>query len=94
MMPRKPAPTRIGLSPSEFSKQVGVGKTLIYEQIKLGNLPARKIGTRTIILADEGEAWLRGLRNVQLPSADFPQPSRGTRHARRSAVVCRPGRQS
>lgn len=46
---------------SEFARLSGVGRSFIYEQIKAGLLPVRKAGRRTLILRQDGEAWLTNL---------------------------------
>lgn len=46
---------------AEFARLSGVGRSFLYEQIKAGLLPVRKAGRRTLILRDEGEAWLANL---------------------------------
>ena len=45
----------------EFCRRFGVGRTKVYEELKLGRLRARKIGRRTIITADDAEGWLQRL---------------------------------
>jgi hypothetical protein len=37
---------------------------MVYAQIKMGQLRARKIGKRTIITHDDAEDWLRNLPRV------------------------------
>ena len=44
-----------------FAKATGVGRDKIYGAIREGRLNARKVGSRTIILREDGEAWLRSL---------------------------------
>ena len=44
-----------------FAKAAGVGRDAIYGAIREGRLTARKVGVRTIILREDGEAWLRSL---------------------------------
>ena len=39
----------------------GVGRTSIYEAIRAGELKARKLGRRTIILDDDLRQWLASL---------------------------------
>lgn len=41
----------------------GLGKTKIYEMLKDGNLKAKKIGTRTIVLKSDLETFLVNLEN-------------------------------
>ena len=45
----------------EFCRRFGVGRTKVYDELKLGRLRARKIGRRTIITADDAEGWLQRL---------------------------------
>lgn len=47
--------------PSEAAKAAGVSRTEIYERMKAGDLPARKLGRRTLILAADLQAYLAGL---------------------------------
>lgn len=55
---------RLGLSPDEFAATSGVGRTKIFAAIKDGSLIARKLGSRTIILTEDGKAFLRALPRV------------------------------
>jgi excisionase family DNA binding protein len=45
----------------EFCRRYGLGRTKVYEEIKLGRLRARKIGRRTIVTQDDAENWLQHL---------------------------------
>jgi excisionase family DNA binding protein len=49
------------LSIGAFSARYGVGKTKIYQLLNSGELPAVKIGTRTMIAVDAAERWRNGL---------------------------------
>lgn len=51
----------LAYSPRDFSRLFGIGKTKLYEEIKEGRLIARKVGSRTIILAEDARSWLRAL---------------------------------
>lgn len=42
----------------DLAKKSKVGRTKIYDEIKHGRLKARKIGRRTLILAEDARAWL------------------------------------
>lgn len=55
---------KISLTIQDVSKTTGIGRTKVFELIRDGKLPARKIGTRTIILSDDLKAFLD-----KLPSA-------------------------
>jgi hypothetical protein len=44
-----------------FCQRFGIGRTSVYQEIKLGRLRARKIGRRTVILEDDAKDWLRRL---------------------------------
>jgi excisionase family DNA binding protein len=49
------------LSVQEAAKAAGVGRTLIFDEIRKGRLTARKAGRRTIITIDALDAWLKSL---------------------------------
>lgn len=55
---------KISLTIQDVNKTTGIGRTKIFELIRDGKLPARKIGTRTIILAEDLKIFLD-----KLPSA-------------------------
>jgi hypothetical protein len=50
----------------QFCLDYGIGKTFTYAEIKAGRLRARKIGSKTLILHEDSEAWARSLREVTL----------------------------
>lgn len=52
---------KIGLTIDEAVDRSGIGRTKIFEAIKLGRLTARKAGRRTIILSDELSDYLKSL---------------------------------
>jgi len=56
---------QLSLSIEEASATTGIGRTKIYELISSGQLVARKVGTRTIILRSDIEAFLAGLQHYQ-----------------------------
>jgi hypothetical protein len=48
----------------DFCRAYGIGKTTFYEEVKSGRLPVRKIGRRTLVLADDAERWAQSLPSV------------------------------
>jgi hypothetical protein len=59
--PNVAAPRPLAYGVDDFAKAAGVGRDAIYDAIRNGKLTARKVGSRTIILEQDGTAWLRGL---------------------------------
>ena len=59
-------PPKFAFSIKEICQASGVGRTKIYEAIGSGQLIAKKVGRRTIILPKHFEAYLESL-----PEADF-----------------------
>jgi excisionase family DNA binding protein len=49
------------LSIAQAAKAASIGRTVLYEEIRKGHLIARKVGRRTIIIADDLDAWLKSL---------------------------------
>jgi excisionase family DNA binding protein len=54
-----PLSERLSVSPEEASALTGIGLTSIRQAAASGALKARKLGTRTIILRKDLEAWLQ-----------------------------------
>jgi excisionase family DNA binding protein len=54
-------PIRRALSVEQAAKAAGVGRTLLFEEIRKGRITARKVGRRTIITTDDLDAWLKSL---------------------------------
>ena len=52
-----------------FASRHGISRSKLYGEIKAGQLTARKIGDRTIILAEDGKAWREKLPKVQAPAS-------------------------
>lgn len=52
---------QFSLSINEVCTATGLGRTKVYEAINSGALKARKLGKRTIILADDLTSYLSGL---------------------------------
>ena len=53
------------ISIEEFCRRYSLGRTKVYEEIKLGRLRARKVGRRTIVTQDDAETWLRHLPRMK-----------------------------
>jgi excisionase family DNA binding protein len=58
----QPAATIGGaMTVSEFCNWARIGRTKLYAEVKDGRITLRKIGSKTIILRSDAEAWLRAL---------------------------------
>lgn len=59
-----------------FASRHGISRSKLYGEIRAGRLTARKIGDRTIILAEDGKAWRESLpklpANLRAPARDEP----------------------
>ena len=53
--------SKLALSISEVVKASGVGRTLVFAEIKAGRLLARKCGRRTVVLIGDLQNWLRAM---------------------------------
>lgn len=49
------------LDTATAARYVGIGKTMLFEEIKAGRIPSRKIGRRTLILRSDLDAWLTAI---------------------------------
>ena len=57
-----PAPkSKVALTVNDFCTTYSVGRTFAYLEIAAGRLRTRKAGRRTLILAQDAEAWLASL---------------------------------
>ncbi len=56
-----PNSTTVASSIIETAREVGVGRSRLYEEIAAGRLKARKVGARTIILHADRDKWLANL---------------------------------
>lgn len=45
----------------QAARYVGIGKTMLFDEIKAGRIPTRKIGRRTLILRSDLDAWLAAI---------------------------------
>lgn len=62
-MAERPFTVERAYSAKELTEAYGIGMTTLYAEIKAGRLVARKIGTRTIFLTEDIEAWVKGAPN-------------------------------
>ena len=62
---RPPRAWQRGMSIRAFCETYDVGRTKAYEEINAGRLRALKAGRRTIVTADDAEAWLSGLPELK-----------------------------
>ena len=61
---------KLSLSIEEAMTATGLGRTKLYKIINSGEIKARKIGRRTIILKDDLEAFLAGLPSYSAENAE------------------------
>jgi hypothetical protein len=54
-------PSRLAYSISEVVQTSGLGRTLVFAEIKAGRLIARKCGRRTVILDEDLRQWLKDM---------------------------------
>lgn len=52
---------KLAFSISEAVRVSGLGRTKLYEEISAGHLPVRKLGSRTLVLAEDLRAFLKAL---------------------------------
>lgn len=50
---------------AEVLKLIPLGRTRLYEEISVGNLPVRKVGRRTLVLASDLDQFLCNLPLVK-----------------------------
>jgi excisionase family DNA binding protein len=57
----RPHQERQAFSPDEVAQRNGVGRSLVFQEIKEGRLKAQKAGRRTIITRENERDWLERL---------------------------------
>jgi hypothetical protein len=63
----RPAATIGGaMTVSEFLRWASIGRTKFYSEVQAGRITLRKIGSKTVILRADGEAWLHALPVVSV----------------------------
>jgi hypothetical protein len=65
---RKVRIEKLAYSIQELSKLSGLGRTFLYEEIKVGRLIVSKAGRRSIVLHDDATNWLAGLPRLGMPA--------------------------
>ena len=58
-------PKKLAYGIADAVKATSIGRSLLYEQIRAGKLKTFKVGTRTLIAADELMAWLASYQAAQ-----------------------------
>jgi excisionase family DNA binding protein len=66
---------KLAFSVEEAAIAAGIGRTLIFEEIRTNRLFARKVGRRTIILKDDLDAWLKSRPNTKASQSTFSDGS-------------------
>ena len=59
----RPSVARLAYSPTESAAALGISRARLYELFRQGDLKAKKIGNRTLILAAELDRFLADLPN-------------------------------
>lgn len=60
---------------AQAAATAAAGRTIIYAAIKAGELPARKRGRKTVILADDLRAWVEKLPTLKLKHRSTSLPA-------------------
>jgi hypothetical protein len=64
--------SKLAFSISEVVRTSGIGRTLVFAEIKVGRLIARKCGRRTLILKEDLLKWLSTLPAVETEASLGP----------------------
>lgn len=75
--------TRLAYGINQAVEATSIGRSLLYEEIRAGNLKTFKIGTRTLIAAEDLNAWLNSFRPS---SSNIADPEGSEKHASRGGV--------
>lgn len=78
----------LALSIADVARLTNVCRDKIYQAIKAGDLPARKMGARTLVLRTDLDSYLASLPRLKLrpPSAAPPRTGAAQKQNRRHAV--------
>lgn len=58
-----PAPAPLAYTIEDLAAVTGIGRSKLYAELRAGNLRMTKVGSRTIVLAEDAQAWLRARRD-------------------------------
>ena len=58
-------PNRLSYGINQACDAIGVGRSFIYQEIAKGRLPIFKVGSRTLIAAEDLNAWLASYKNSE-----------------------------
>jgi|GEM_PF-630137 len=64
---------KLAYSIDDITKQVGIGRSFLFEEIKAGRLLVKKAGRRTLVSDAALQEWLS---NLPARSADGPKPTK------------------
>ncbi len=59
----------IAMTIADVTRRTGIGRTSIFEAIRAGRLRARKAGARTLVMADDLQAFLDSLPDARAAKA-------------------------
>jgi excisionase family DNA binding protein len=78
--------SRLAYSVTESCAIAGIGRTNLYELITRGEIRAKKVGRRTVILADDLRQWLEALPQIApRKMSEATRPAEAALPSRRSA---------
>jgi excisionase family DNA binding protein len=85
--------SRLAYSVTESCVAAGIGRTNLYELITRGEIRAKKVGRRTLILADDLRQWLEALPQITPRKMfDVRRPAKAALPASSSAK-CKTGKE-
>jgi excisionase family DNA binding protein len=86
--------SRLAYSVTESCVAAGIGRTNLYDLITRGEIRAKKIGRRTVILADDLRQWLEALPQIaprKMP--DVTGPAQAALPTSRRSANCKTGKE-
>jgi hypothetical protein len=66
---RRAAGPRLAYSLDEFADAAGISRRKLYDEIRAGRLKAKKLGSRSVILAPDAQAYLAALPDMAQAAA-------------------------